>query len=1023
MRKALIVRNKYPKIRNCLISIALLFFAFFLCTFIGTKTASSDAYTWNEISYEKKYSVGETLSIAPLTFEYKGQKYDAQSILHCPDKSAKSVNQIKFTETGAYTIEYRTFVGEKLLKKEYTINVYEEMFSVSGKTSTAVYGIDDSDYQTGLSGIKLTLAAGDVFKWNKPVDLKKLGTEKNAVSLILLPETIGKRDITDVLICFTDVYDSSNTVYVKVNAIHNSDTDWTRKTAMYHSGTDTNLMYGKNYSEGAYAYELESTWYRYGYSSLFSFTANGANPVGKEFISVSFDLDNKIVLGPKESASYNGGSRVIAELGDKSLFGNAAWSGFTTGEAFMSIKCDGYSSAGTCKMLINAIGDEDLSEKEYDGAIGERIFVDTLGYEEERLPIGVAGKEYKLFEGKKLDFDEGLINIKPRVFFEYDSSTRFEENVVNMRFTPKIAGNYTICYRSESRIGGVVEKTLKLSVVQDEIPIRATINEKSDEIKAGERISLPDYTVAGGSGRIDCRVYAILGNKVELLENDFFIPQSSGEYILKYVFTDYLGQTKESDCGLKVKNNPKPLIDSNDVYLPEYLIEGATYEMPEIYAYDYSDGTQRKINTSITYTDGNGTTSSLTVIPKNNEDGIAKIRYIAVGNEDSSYIDYEIPIISTEKNGELDISAYFVEKGITKTLTADRGLVLSATNDSGRVSFINPILADAFSMKIRIPSEASEFLFFDIYLRDSQSKKILKISINKGGENAFLAINDNLVPSAIKSKFVNTIIGPIKYEKGVVSVNSDVQFKIDEYYGGESFDCFKSGKVYVEVGFSGVKGKSQASIYTIGNQVINSSITSDEAAPAVSIKGEYQFVHTINESVTVLDALVGDILDPNVNATLTVMDSDNAYVTAKDGTILNGAPLKEYEIQLTKYGSYRIIYMPVDSKGNKVNSGIIYSITVCDFTAPQINVEWGIKGSVEVGKEIIVPVATVTDNIDSDLKYEVYVRTPNFYLLAIKAGDKYKFDVAGLYKFTYFATDTDGNLTVLSFSVMVREVK
>jgi hypothetical protein len=101
---------------------------------------------------------------------------------------------------------------------------------------------------------------------------------------------------------------------------------------------------------------------------------------------------------------------------------------------------------------------------------------------------------------------------------------------------------------------------------------------------------------------------------------------------------------------------------------------------------------------------------------------------------------------------------------------------------------------------------------------------------------------------------------------------------------------------------------------------------------------------------TIYAPAIFDVIDPNVRATITVLDPDGGHVTAKDGTVLKSADAtKDYQIDLNEYGAWSVVYLIVDHRGNNVEPS--YVIHVEDYIAPTIEIN-DAKTSYRVGEKL-----------------------------------------------------------------------
>lgn len=227
----------------------------------------------------------------------------------------------------------------------------------------------------------MNLAAGDTFKYNKPLDLTGKTEADTIVSFYITPEINGIADVRDVKVRLTDIYDENNFIEIVVfdncTVENNGGAVATYSGARY-SGYDNYVGYKNWGSSDIYynvRYQSEGGYASYGQSFI---TDDG------EPFKFSVNYAAKAVYGNGIDGSGNAYlSHCIADFDDSDYFGSP-WGGFTTGEAYLTIYSDMYSKS-TFGFTITEILDEDLSEKYYD--IVENTSTYAVFNEEPVLPV------------------------------------------------------------------------------------------------------------------------------------------------------------------------------------------------------------------------------------------------------------------------------------------------------------------------------------------------------------------------------------------------------------------------------------------------------------------------------------------------------------------------------------------------------------------------------------------------------------------------------------------------------------
>lgn len=980
--------------------------------------APTKAYAFEEIQFAKQYVIGDIVTFPESGFSQGEDYYKAETVLYYPNGQAKMATSEKMSIPGEYTLEYRAEVEGQLYTKSYDFKVLEDLYSVSSSRSSVSYGVDESQYNTGLSGIKLSLAENNTFTYNKILNLNELKDE-SVISLMMLPKEMGTMEAQVVMVKLTDVYDPSNIVYVQISAVaHPHAGTWSQGTGMLFAGTSPNLMLG------AYGDLVRNadTYQGYGYQFDFSF-GDRVDLVGKRQASFSFDLDNKLLLGttPQDPSM----SPVFADLSDDSVY-PSAWEGFTTGEVYLSLSCSRYG-ADVANVFITQIGNEDLTLDYYVGGAKPTIEVDTLDYEIDDLPIAEVGKTYPLFKATVRDFYQGKMDLQPRVFYRYDTWMQSEINVVNNAFTPDREGVYTLVYAYTDGFGNYSEEKFDVYAVENVPQLTASFQDEMEtSAYLGIPVKLAEIVSDGGSGYHACRVEIALDEESIFIEDNEYVFTRAGSYEVSYTIRDYLGTEVALSYQIDAKLNPEPVAQGT-VVLPKYFIEGQKYILPDFYFIDYSGNEAKSLKAKITVSDADGEREldSQEYVAKANEDGKVKVVYsVNSSNATSSLPVVEIPVVdvSGAENGKIDPMKYFhLEDGMS--IAGDpMGFRFSATKDSS-FEFINPLLANTFVFSMKIDENANDFNSVDVYLTDSIDKtEAILLSLKKGTDNAMnVYINGKRVGNSLTGYYANGSVIEVTFSQSVLSVGGNQVYQnLKRTLTGEPFNGFSSGKVYLKVALNGVASSNSAIVVRkLNNQNLSTDLVEDLLGPQVSPKGNYELVQSLGETMTVLDAISGDVLNNYTECTISVSYGGKP-VKSVDGVMLLNAPLKEYQFVLSEYGSYSIVYNVYDANGNSARGGNSFNVFVLDEIAPTLEINGDIPQEVGLGANVTLPKATVSDNVTTELSYYVYVGQPDGMNISCTQSLKFKATQKGIYVVTYLTVDEDGNLTVKKFTVTVK---
>lgn len=1023
---------------------------FSLCLFIP-KISFSD-YAFAEVALKDKYVVGEVLDFPKMSLEYDGTQYKTETVLYYPNGDVKKCSNVRFSSAGKYTLEYRREVNGRLLKKSYDLTVSDYTYTING-ASQAEYKTDDSIYDTGLTGLWLNLSNGGKFEYNKVINLRDLEKGEDAIELFLLPSNPGYRDLTDLTITFTDAYDASNQVIVQINCVHNkgyqiigekwlgSGTDttstWQRQAAMYFVGTTPGSMYSFRYDAGSGGvYEASDTWYRYGYETQFSFNGQGVHPVGEEFLTVGFDLDKKWVLGADNGEASNRlgmeNPLMVADLSDDMVYPQA-WKGFTTGEVYVSITGAGYlnSHAG---MMITKLGNEDLSEKLYDGMMKPDVSIDLQGYDEKSIPLAEVGKAYPLFKATARDYFNGEYELTPRVFYQYDYATAWEMMVDNGTFTPDRSGVYTLLYTATDGFGQTTSERVDVFAVDEAPALTAEFDaDYVTESPNGVAIELPTVKANGGSGNKQTKISVSLGNQTWEITDGVFKPVKIGEYTVQYTVMDYLGNATTISYQLNVVANTQPVQES-EIVLPNYFIDGKTYALPNGSFMNYATDNGTSLSPIIKVTDGDGEKTLAPnreyVVNAGSKNKI-KVEYsVEMGGNSFVLFTKDVPVkkiaIQEIELGEgvtqelLDLSSYFATTGGIVSSMGNNGVELQGKID-GTFEFVKPVLADTLNIKLQIDQQKNNYNAIGFYMTDSvnpeQSISLKFQRLSSGKINTYL--NGAKLSGSLKATFDNGGIITIAYTAGILTVNStELRVTLRTYANGEPFEGFTSGKVYFGGEMAGVGGNSLLRITKVNNQTMGMLLESDINKPEIAVRGSYKLAYSPNDKVTILDVVSESVLSTYTNVTVRVTGPDKKVMKAEDGTVLNKVDVSDYVICLKEYGDYRIIYTATDENGKPAS--LTVPIGVYDFVKPEIILDGKVATSAKVGSAIVLPNATATDNCteNKDIRLSVQVVAPNG---TVKPYDKkMTYTVAGTWTIRYVAYDEVGNMQLLTYKVVVK---
>lgn len=997
------VKTKRAAIVLCMFLCALLLVAI---PVIGARAAVE----WSEYEIASQAFLGETLVLPEVTASSGGETQKARSFVYSPDGNAVEKTSVLLEIEGVYEIEYRAVFSGKLYTRRHSVEVGSRVVTTTLPSDTIAYKADSA---AGKAGLEVTMGQGSTLQVNQAVDLRRYTKDVPVLELYITPAEADARDFAGMRITMTDVYDSSNSVVIDYSARTDSQE---RGFSTVYAGSG-GVLKGENPADGQ-VYEASE-----GDGSIIATSFYGGESLSHS-LQLRYDNIGNIVYGAARTDSMQMGtvtlSSRIADVDSAAQFASP-FGGFRTGEVMISVEPYNFSGK-TATFVITQIAGADLSSGNF---VSEpevpQITVDYGDYTAETIPFALAGKSYALFDAAT---DTG-VRVERRVYRDYYASSRVEFDIVDGAFTPDRAGNYSLVFLAKGNYGNVTEKVVPIRVYdEDTIPAQdrlQTFVESTQELTgtAGIAVALPAQSYEGGTGKVTLSVAVrdAQGKETACAAN-MFMPEQEGEYTIVFYAHDYAGQVATAEVPCSIAPNADPVFHE-EIHLPKYMIAGKEYVLPECVAIQH--GAQRQeIEAEISVT--GGSLQGNVFVPDANA-STAEIRYTAVSATGSAVMPFSIPVVNVMNGNSLDLSKYFHTVNLTAQAESNyiNYTVADISAQSARMDFIMPLFAAYFSVDLFTVEGSNNVSSIDIVLTDSiePSQQIfLRILRGEDGK-ASVSVNGTEEAKAIGSSFngnAQNAYMTVGYDEGARAFVCDSRsLVVTSCVDGSVFTGFSSRMVYLEIRLNGVDGAAAVGIRKVNNQILT-KVVADTIAPQI-INEDFFGTYEIGTELVISPAYAADVVDPNVEFTLTVTDFDGNIVTATDGTVLDGAdPGKEYTVLLDKYGTYSFIYNAKDTSGRTYRYPI--GVNVADDAAPVIRVEQAYDSKVKAGTKITLHAASVTDNVDEDLTCSVFVKAPSGRIEMITA-DSFTPETAGEYTLTYFAMDSAGNIATLSYRITV----
>jgi len=1004
------------KFKVALIFICLVMFNLILVHHVSLSVEAAEDYIFEVVTFDDQYEIGQVINLDQSNLLIDDQTIKTQVIVTFPDGRAFETQNVNLDQVGRYQITYRAFYQDKLYRSQHEFIVVEPLYSFMNEASTAVYGRDTSSFDTGIRGINVSLERGDIFRYNDIIDLSDLNSEMPAVEMFVTPTNgAGTKDIKKLIIEFTDIYDENNSIKIVGNAVDDD-------------GDPSEWWMNSTYIQaGAFDSTAGIEWIRetvhknnpWGYPANFSMYGmqSKREVVGEQFLSFSFDLDEKQVFGP---AGRNG--NFIIDL-DDNTYVDQPWQGFTTGEVYMTITAEGYS-ASSFNFVITKIGLNDISPKYKYDLQGPEININFDNLNEESLPVASKGYSYPVFDASAYDAYTKQSQVKTRVFYNYYSEQRYEMPIKDGRFMTDRTGLHTIEYSAYDSFGNLSRKIVHINSDEQVIPIDLVVDENNivDTSFVGAKTVIPEVTFAGGSGDLKLNVYAKIGESIISIDQNYFRPEVSGTYEMFIEIEDTIGQIETYTYDLVVEDNNLPVFIT-DAILPEYFIADAVYTIDELSAYDFN--TKEDVSSQIIINDGNGTTilDSNTYAFTPDENNEASITFKATNDFGSTEITYTVKVIEV-KDPWIDMTKYFdVEHGVAKS--SSQYVSLTAENQQDvTFDYIHYLNARQFNVSFMIDPLKSDFDRFDLELKDyiNQSESIIISFIkNKTNDRVMVEINNKSYGIDLSTTFINGGEIYISYDnvEKTISINDSEEKIILEYSNQEVFEGFSSNMLYLTGHIKEIYGQASIQLKNINGQLFSSD-QDDFVKPFVSILGDYDSFYTHNQVATIFEAFAIDVLDPEVTGHLTVKGPNGNIITSRDGVALNQVMYnRSYDIKLDQYGSYLVTYTARDTNGSGLAS-FTYSLLVLDTQKPVITLTDEVDKTGIINEEITIPQATATDAVDGNLDVYYFIVLPNGQIIYLDGETSFIPTIKGVHKVRYFSVDSSGNHAFVDYTIDVK---
>lgn len=988
-------------------------FALGFSFFSKSVAVQAEDYDFQVSLSKTEYDRNEIISIPEGKVIIGGNEYEAESELLYPD-GRKNVNSSAILDvSGEYTLRYTATVDSVLYQKEYPLEVYSTPSSlfISDANSMVTGNVTSPDYyhtwamqynKADYNGVELSFTEnGATVEYENIINLNELSQADKLLQFLIIPTTVGVSDMRGMKITLTDVYDPSKFVHFYITDGGNiSYPHWCVPTAVY----DNN---GIVYTNRTYYNANRRT------ASTFRGPIVGNGSQNAPF-SLHYDAGTGTFYSWLKSFTNNDYNVVCTK--DEM---EAAMGGFTTGEVRLSITADSLNQPKS-QILVTQVDGNLMNGERVSLDDKLQIAVNYQGYDPNNLPYGVKGENntYPIFEVKAWSMTDGMVE-EPNVNVYY-SAFRKGVPIYDDCFPIKKSGKYYIVYTFNSLVSGSKQYEIEILVKDsydsnDEIVLEFS-EQMISEAKQADIVFLYDPILSGGIGNGTLvKAVTINGREVAIEKegiNDFFVAEQSGEYTIKYVYTDIIGTSVEKMTTVTVTADEYRC--ANTPTIPYGIKLGESHQFNALTALKYNSASKNydtEYICDIYVGDEKLVDGVYTPTSAGNKTVIYKVGENVVYQQNFEV--KEIP------SGLGFLSSYFTTKNLVlATSTGNEALSYKFSQGTeGELAFINKVFLEDFSTSF---FNNGRFKAITLVLTDSVDKsQEVEIKLVKIGEEYYICLNGNEY-TQIEEKNIGAQSNPFSISidegKNVVFDNTgDTLGVLKTTTADRSFIGFNSDFVYVKYIIEGMSD-TVFTLDKICGQYFLMSNSRDITPAQIYFQEKVSSVASVrvNEIVVIPQIyVIYDVLSNNMVCTV--------KITAPDGTDVYNDDYKD-NISFTaiQFGSYKVQYTYHDGiRTNKMTYD--YTVIVSERNAPVISLSSHGMQTAKVGATYNIVSYSVKDDTtaEKDLKVIVMVIEPITAARWLVNGDSYVFEKAGVYTIRVVAYDSFYNEAVVEYTVTV----
>ncbi len=1004
------------------------------------------------VQFNDVYEKDVTMSLENVYALYNGEKFtDVNVLTMYPDGRTTTTKNLTFGQEGVYQLDFSyDYNGVTIgLTKYITVRqsaeaLWVEQSGLTVQSDAVAPAYADCAYGGTMLSVTRALEA----EYKNVVDVSDNTADDLLCELFVAPKTAGSLEFARLDIILTDIYNEENVVDICLSRPawwESRDEDKKNMSVIALPQRDYTIdtLLKLRASESLYNYQHYYYYARSINSTFYGQISNNNEKYPSQSVRLFLDYETGVLYAEMASAGGKTGKVAVVDLKNEGYVGTGnAWQGFTTGEVRLSVRFSELTQAANV-LVINLDG-QNLSGAYTEDKTAPTIFLDYKGNDENDLPVGVVGMPYSIFLAYSRDLVDGLYeNVTVSVWKRNGDNWIAYENT-GMQFTPNEAGEYMLRYQATDIAGNFGEKEVVINVIEEtELrPLQYYFNkDMPSSVFVGERYVLREGTTNGGSGVTTVIMHVSYnGENVVLDENNAFIIQKDGEYIISAQVSDYLGASN-TDFTFKVNAiyADEPIIQEKT--LPRVIVQGEEITFPEILAKRYSDSGVETVPTEIWLSKDGESYTKLTGL-QYTPDTVGTL-YVKIKSGNAQLIK-EIQVtqaISADEKSALFTSQYLYA---TATPKADTAMLYTFDSD-GKISVARKLDTRFADFDISV-NDGENFSVISFTFTDSVNPAIAVTGkfIKNDGTSSYLELNDTryyINNCSFTNKNLAFVVA-FDTETNEILVGGNPIAKITYADNGDVFHGFTSGEVYLDFAFGEADGEYTIGVKSIAGQGFKRSIKSDKSGPTFKFLDEFNNIDA-GEIVVVPQAVAFDF---NGVASMCVTVTSPSGQVLYDNVDISQSSLR---FEATEVGSYRFTYVALDLLGNESaprNRGV----DVADKVPPTITLSGTVPQTAKLNKTITLPLATISDDntATTDIVFYVYALSPdgkmtilNYYIDVngtkmeieeyknsaaeggkLVAKDEYKLtpNQKGLYIIIYFAQDSHGATTTQRFEMRVQ---